>query len=788
MSLKALQDYTVYSKYAHYLPNKKRRETWDEQVERVFGMHEAKYGWSLVNLRNEFEKAKQLVSQKRVLGSQRALQFGGKPILTKHARIYNCAASYADRPRFFQECMYLLLCGCGTGFSVQKHHVEKLPAIAQRMKKAMSYTIEDSIEGWSDALGVLLSSYFVGEDVPYPIFRGHDINFDYSHIRPEGSMISWGGRAPGHKSLQKALENIQQLLERTISQSRKQLRPIDAYDIVMHASNAVLSGGIRRSATLCLFSPDDEEMMRAKTGRWFIDNPQRGRSNNSVLLLRNETSKEFFSRIKEYTKEFGEPGFVWSDDREALYNPCVEIGLYAHDDQGRSGWSFCNLCEINVKKAVTPEQFLEACEAAALLGTLQAGYDEFPYLGSVTESIVRREALLGVSMTGMMDNPKIAFDYDLQRQGAQRILEVNERVAHAIGINSCARATCVKPAGTTSCLLGTSNGIHPHHSRRYFRRVQANCLEFPAQYFAKLNPLAVEKSFWNPEKDLVLTFLCEVPETARVKNEMNAIGLLKHVCETQKNWVSSGKRSNASVQPWLRHNVSNTITVRPHEWNEVFDFIFENRAFFAGVSLLPESGDKDYPQAPFTAVLDPQEIVFEYGSGSIMASGLIVDGLKAFENNLWEACNSVLGMGDIVDIDSLRKKIIEDDSNLDINSPWIKEGLHPKSTDEELRLWLTSNVKNYEQKRSWLRRARQFATRYFNGDIKKMTYCLKDVNNWKLWCDLNREYREVEWADLTEEDPGFKTPKMEAGAACAGGKCELGDLGLTIEESLKGKA
>jgi ribonucleoside-diphosphate reductase alpha chain len=680
--------------------------------------------------------------------------------------------------------MYLLLCGSGTGFSVQTHHVAQLPSITPPHKGKRSHVVSDSIEGWADALGVLLSSYFVPTGTPFPEFSGYEVDFDYSHVRPEGSPISWGGRAPGPKSLQLALENIRTLLGRTLSKGATQLRPVDAYDIVMHASNAVLSGGIRRSATLCLFSPEDEEMMRAKTGRWFIDNPQRGRSNNSVVLLRDKTTKIFFDRVKEYTKEFGEPGFVWSDNREALYNPCVEIGLYAYDEEGRSGWSFCNLCEINIKKAETPEQFLEACETAAFLGTLQAGYNEFPYLGPVTESIVRREALLGVSMTGMMDNPRIAFDYELQCRGAQRVLDINERVAKVIGIRPCARGTCIKPAGTTSCLLGTSSGIHPHHARRYFRRVQANRLEFPAQYFAKINPMAVEKSVWNPEKDFVLTFLCEVPETARIKNEINALSLLKHVCETQKHWVSSGKRPGTSVQPWLHHNVSNTITVRPHEWTEVFDFIYHHRAFFAGVSLLPESGDKDYPQAPFTAVLTPSEIVLEYGPGSIMASGLIVDGLKAFDDNLWAACNCVLDTGECLEPESLRLKIKEDEAVFGSDNTWTSQGITSDDSDEVLKKWLLDHVKNYDLKRDWIRRARQFAERYFDGDRRKMTYGLKDVNNWKLWCDLSREYRDIDWNEITEENPGFKAPNLEAGAACSGGKCEWGDLGITIEESL----
>ncbi len=787
MSIEALQNYTNYSKFSRYLPEKKRREKWEEQVERVFSMHEEKYGRQLDGIREDFLFAKKMVQQRRVLGSQRALQFGGGAILKNEARIYNCSASYADRPRFFQECMYLLLCGCGTGFSVQKHHVELLPGVVKRENGQRTFVIGDSIEGWADSIGVLVSSFFDADDVPFPEYRGYEIEFDFSQIRPEGSPISWGGKAPGPKGLQIALKNIEALFHRILLKESLQedfwwnrLRPIDAYDIIMYASDAVLSGGIRRSATLCLFSPGDAEMMNAKTGRWFIENPQRGRSNNSVLLLRNETSQELFNAIKESTRQFGEPGFIWADDKEALYNPCVEIGMYAKDEQGRSGWSFCNLCEINIKKATTPELFLDACKAASIIGTLQAGYDSFPYLGAITESIVRKEALLGVSMTGMMDKPEIAFDYELQRAGAQVVLDTNERIAKELGLQPCARGTCVKPAGTTSCILGTASGIHPHHARRYFRRVLANKFEFPLQYFEKINPRAVEKSVWGTDVDKVVTFACEVPEGARIKNDIDAITLLNYVLETQRNWVMSGRRPGKAVQPWLRHNVSNTITVKEGEWGRVFDFIYANREFFAGISLLPESGDKDYPQAPFTAVLKPEDIVSEYGSGSIMASGLIVDGLKAFDGNLWAACDCILGIGELIEVEILRKKILNDAEMLDGDSPWIALGLNEQSPNDLLEKWLDNKVPNRSEKLDWIRRARQFAKRYFANDLRRTTYCLKDVNNWKAWCDRMRDDKEIDWDDVIEEANDRTAPKFEAGEACAGGKCDLGDLGIIL--------
>lgn len=749
MTLAQLQDYTFNTKYARYNPTLGRRETFAEAADRVFSMHEAKY--ARFGVQEQVEYAKQAVKDRLVLGSQRALQFGGKPVEDKNARLYNCTVSYCDRPRFFQESLWLLLCGCGVGFSVQRHHVAKLPALAKPSRGKTVFAVPDSIEGWADALGVLVSSYLTAEQ-PFPEYAGRTIEFDYSLVRPQGSPLSSGiGKAPGPKPLQRSLEQIRRVLDErlAIAGDGCRLRPIDAYDMVMHASDAVLAGGVRRSATICIFSIDDDEMIKAKTGDWFIKNPQRGRSNNSALLLRGQTSFEQFNSLMQSVREFGEPGFVWADSTEIMYNPCVEIGMYPVDvETGQTGWHFCNLCEINMKACVDVATFERACRAAAILGTLQAGYDKFDYLGATTERIVRREALLGCSMTGMMDNPKIAFDPALQRQMAQLILDVNAELAPKVGVNPCARATCVKPAGTTSCILGTASGIHPHHAKRYFRRVQANVNEAPLQFFEAHNPRAVEKSVWNPNgTDKVICFCVEVPKDALIKTEVSAVKLLEHVKLTQENWVMGGRRAERCTAPWLRHNVSNTITVRETEWDQVARYIYDNRDAFAGVSLLPEGGDLEYPQAPFTSVLTYDEIVAEYGTGSLFASGLIVDGLHAFDNDLWAACDCALGRG----------------QKLDIPQP-------TDITDEKAFAAYQAQVKTILAKKDWVRRAQKFAKNYFAGDVRRMSYCLKRVNNCKLWEDLTREYLPVDYTTMFEESDNTK---LVDAVACAGGKCDL---------------
>ena len=770
MSIKALAEYTRISKYSKYLPEKKRRETWEEQINRVFDMHEKHLGDKLDSIKEDFYFAKDMMLKKRILGSQRALQFGGDPILKKHERIFNCSASYCDRPRFFQEAMFVMLAGTGVGASFQKLDIDKLPTIKRRSDETVTFVVEDSIEGWADSLGALVSSYF-SKNQPFPQLFNKKLIFDFSKIRIKGSSLSWGGKAPGPEGLKKSLELIEKLFEDSLTLGQERLTTVNAYDILMFTANCVISGGVRRAACICLFSPDDDEMAKAKTGDWFIKNPQRGRSNNSALLVRHEISREKFGELFKSTKEFGEPGFIWAENNRVLFNPCCEISLYGYDEKGNSGWEFCNLTTINIKKCKTEEDFLQACKASAIVGTIQATYNKFPYLGEVTERINAREALLGCSMTGIMETPSIALNPEIQKKGAKLIVKTNEKISKLLEINAAARCCALKPEGSASCLLGTSSGIHPHHSKRYIRRVQANVMEVPLQYFEAHNPRAVEKSVWSQfGNDKSISFLCEVPDGSIVKNQVSAIDLLKNVMLTQQNWVEYGT-TDRSVKPWLRHNTSNTISVKDDEWDEVEKFIYNNKQWFAGISLLPFSGDLDYPQAPFTNVLNEKEIITEYGEGALFASGLIVDGLFAFSDNLWAACDCALGIGEpIQDIKQPSEPIRP-----------AKNGYTDKQHASKLIVYANDLKLYYEElekfnkeniKKDWLRRFKQFADRYVNGDLRKCSHLLKHVSIWKLWLDLKREYQDVDWELCFEED--FKIDVSTMGAqACAGGKCEL---------------
>ena len=728
-SLQELQNYTFVSKYARWIEIENRRETWKEAVDRVRNMMNIMYEDK--QIKEDINWAYDLMFKKKVLGSQRALQFGGEPILKRHAKIYNCTSSYCDRLRFFQECFWLLLCGSGTGFSVQKHHVAKLPNLSQEKKdkrKGVKHIIEDSIEGWADSLGILLSSYFnKPSESRFTEYRDKYVVFDYSNIRKKGAQLSSGvGKAPGFEPLQNGLEKIRELLDNCIENGQKKLRPIDAYDIIMHSSDAVLSGGVRRSASLALFSADDEEMAKAKTGNWYVENPQRARSNNSALLLKDDTSYEDFKNLMESVKEFGEPGFIWSDSTEMTFNPCVEVGMWPVDEKtGKSGWQGCNLSTINCSSVTDEDDFYERCKAAAIIGTLQAGFTDLDYLGEVSKSIFDREALLGVSLTGIMEKHDLVLTEKVLKAGAKIAVDTNKELSKKIGINQAARVTCLKPEGTSSSLLGTSSGIHPHHAKRYIRHVQANILEPPYQYFKSYNPQACEKSSWSANNtDEVIKFPIEVPDGSKLKNQLPAVEMLSVVKDTQKNWVQSGKNRSLCTQDFLSHNVSNTVTVQPDEWEDVTKYIYQNRKYFAGISLIPQSGDKDYPQAPFTTVLTSREIVKEYGDPALWCSGLIELGLNAFDNNLWSACDYIT-----------------------LN----------QETD-----------KDTDDKKLFSLKMRRFARKYFENDIRRLTYCMKDVYNWKIYTDLYDSFAKVDYTQLLETEDN--TVGIEE-ISCAGGAC-----------------
>ena len=722
-----LSDAKFYEGYARYVDEENRYETWNEAVDRVMLMHKDFYGdkisGKLADLINEATVA---YKDKLVLGAQRALQFGGDQLLKHHMKMYNCTSSYADRPSFFGEIFYILLCGAGAGFSVQKHHVAKFPEVQQRTKAPKVHVVEDSIEGWATALDVLMSSYFIGGG-KYPEYERHKVYFDLSNIRPRGAFISGGFKAPGPDPLRLSLDRIEHILNSLVlNKKQAPLRPIHVYDIVMHTADAVLAGGVRRSATICLFSIDDQEMVEAKTGNWFTDNPQRARSNNSAVVIRNKVTRDQFATLMKSIKEFGEPGFFFAEDEEITTNPCVEIGMYPQYE-GVSGWQGCNLTEINGGMCSDEETFYKACRAAAILGTLQAGYTDFKFLSDVTKKIFDREALLGVSVTGWMNNPKVLFDEKVLRKGAEIVKKVNKEVAKLLGINPAARTTCVKPSGNASVLLMTASGIHADHAPMYIRHVQMNKDTEVAQLIKKINPYMVEESVWSASNtDYAIAFPVIAKKGSYFKDDLLGVKHLELVKLAQEHWVNAGTDVDLCINKAVRHNVSNTIIV--NDWDEVEQYVYDNRNYFAGISFLPMSGDKDYNQAPNTRVIDAKEITKTYGTGAVFASGLVVDALKAFPN-LWIACSTALGFGE--DISSLGE-------------------------DHDLI-----------HKRDWVRRFKKFSDNYFKGDLKQAEYCLKDVYNLHKWEKIQQNLNAVEFEKTLTEKKYIDIDTTGA-AACVG--------------------
>lgn len=645
-----LQEYIAVSRYARYRSDLGRREIWPESVSRVRDMHLRRFAHSAAHrpdakqvaevvaqfglseqeqailskeqtLYEEIWQAFDGVRSRQVLPSMRSLQFGGAAIEANEARIYNCSFSHANRVEFFRECFYLLLSGVGVGFSAQKHHVRAIKALPERVPDnelpVRHVAIGDSIEGWSDAIDALFRSHY----------EGWLAEFNYSLVRPRGTDLKTsGGKAPGHLPLKASLIDIAKILRRAAG---RHLRPIEVYDIVMFIARAVLAGGIRRSATICLFSPDDEEMANAKTGNWFEENPQRAYSNNSALIVRDNAERQVFNELFRRIKESGEPGFYFAENEEYGANPCVEIGLCPRavvgaDDIARlralgysgplkegdvvSGWQMCNLTTVNGAAVTSTESFLEACRQASLLGTLQAAYSKIDYLGPVTRFLNEREALLGVSLCGVLDRPDILLKPEILQAGARMVKATNTIFARLLGIQPAARTTCVKPEGTASLLLGAGSGIHPHHARRYFRRVQVNRVDPVYNHFKRKNPHMSEASVYNPQTDDVIAFPVEAPEGALCREDVDGLTFLGHVLVVQKHWVEAGTAVDA-YNPGLYHNVSNTVTVKDDEWEQVADLIWEQRKHFTGVALLADSGDKTYRQAPRESLSTPEDIV-----------------------------------------------------------------------------------------------------------------------------------------------------------------------------------
>lgn len=906
-SRKEIGDYIFVSKYARTVNGKK--ETWDQSVDRVMDMHYRHLADDMaIKEGNEKEIdsylkfAERLYRDQVILGAQRALQYGGDSLLKNHSRNFNCTGSYIDRIEFFQELMHLLLCGAGAGYSVQRVHTEKLPKLKGVDEKSdpVNIVIGDSIEGWAFAVGEVVKVHYL--NLP-------SINFDYSLIRPKGSFISGGFRAPGPEPLKKCIEKLNKVLRKI---KGRKATPFELHRMACIIADAVISGGIRRSALLCQFDADDEEMLNCKTGNWFSEYPELARANNSAVILPN-TPKETYDKIFESIKEFGEPGLVFLSHKDVVYNPCcftgdmrlltgsgymkfsdlvssthkkddyyltlinkdgerkrgrvwsvgykhiirltfdngrkiectpdhrfmlqdgsvcfasnligkivkgfdntdskcteifdssdiegvydfeildeghwgVVNGLIAHncevgmfpkfrnkDGVHESGFSFCNLTEINGAKIKTREQFLDACKGAAILGTIQASYTNFKVLSPVSKKIAERDALIGVGITGMCENPEILFDPDLQEEGARVVKEMNRRVADLIGINHAARTTVIKPSGNSSQLLGcTSSGIHKFHFKRFIRNIQAANTEQALQHVKEVNPVMVRPSVYNKEGESVISFPVELDDNVLTSEDSSALDFLKLVKLTKEHWIEVGTNFDHPFYKEypemkdLRMNVSNTCTVRDEEWEEVREYVWKNRDVFSGISFLPKGGDLIYPQAPYTSVLDEKELAERYGAGAILAGGLIVDGLAVFNDDLWLACDVAMGRNN-------HHLILTDKDISDFILSHLKDGKLLVEVNGVMISdvnAISSHLQSIVDKKvDWVRRFKNFATKYLNGDLSRTEFCLKHVSLFHRWQKL-KGMKHVDWESVSWNEEWVDAGSTVA-QACSGGTCEL---------------
>ena len=766
-SKRALSDYIYQSKYSLYREDLGRKEVWEESVERIYQMHLTHLGihapaalqdeWFMEQLHEAIDYYK----QKKFVGSQRNLQFGGEPVLKSSAKSYNCSYSHCDRLEVFRETEWLLLSGCGCGLSVEQAHVDKLPdllPLEELLEESEVFRIPDSIEGWSDAIHRLLEFFFV-PGTTRPVF-------DYTDIRPKGSKIAGRFLAPGPDGLRIALDNIRKLLREAVTAGQRRLSALQCTDIIAHLADSVLSGGVRRSALMILFSPEDEEMVNCKHGDWFSTNPQRARFNMSAALDRGQVAREVYERLFEAMRTSGDPGLYWRDEFGIGCNPCCEIGFRPVDQYGNTGWQVCNLVSINGLCCTTEEEFYKICRCASTLATVQATYMDFAYLSPATRNIIESDPLIGVSIGGIMNNPQVLTNPNILSVGAMQVRQQNAKVARILGINPATRTTCVKPDGTVSLLLGMTSGIHGAYAKRYLRSVEANIEEPNLKAYEEANPKAVQPNIFKPTTDKKIFFPIEESEETLLRSELAGLKLLEYVKLVQQSWVIPGMTDMNSP---IKNNVSNTVDVPNDQWDVVRDWVWENQDYIAGVTFLSSYGDMDLPQAPMCRVATPEEILREYGVGSMFASGLVVEAIEVF-GDLWKACESAQGRGeqlfvsDHALVDYLQKNDLDEATITEDERKHILATLNAKLNDK---------VENLAAKRDIVRRIIKFAANYCRGDVYKAVNLLKSVNNLHLFEVLKKTYKPVDWKLVDFGGKRYANADEQASQSCVGGACEI---------------
>lgn len=758
---KFLSDLKLYSDFLGWDYEKGRYETWEEATNEVFNTHRVYYKKELEispRLQELVDYSYPFYKDKKFLTSQRSLQFRGEDMFKHNFKMFNCLVMYADKPSFLGNAFYLMLCGCGVGVNMMKPFLNQLPKIQKPTKGTKTYTVTDSIEGWGDAGHVLVTSYLSTDPVKgFEEYQGYNVKFDYSKIRDRGAKVGRKYKAPGPEGIRKSFEKIELLMNSYVTTQPKKFKGVMVYDFFMHLANAVLSGGIRRAACNIIVSHDDKELVYAKTGNWRAENQQRERSNNSVGLLRNKFTKEKFQHFLELNTGISDIGFVFMNNIFEIFNPCFEIGFtplhFDWKDQSivdrvmksdvtlltdptikfTTAIQCCNLVEINGAVIKNKQQYLDVIKAATIMGTLQAGYTNFKHIVDVlkeTIAISKHEALLGVSIIGWANQPWL-FDKDVLEEGAALVISTNEEVAPLIGINPAARLTCVKPGGNSGAILGCSSATGGEHSPNYFRVMQLNKDTETAKYLENHMPYLIEEGVYSEtETDYAVFVPITNPKNTLYKKDLQGVVHLELIKLVKEHWVDAGKVSERCIIPSTSHNVSNTVII--DDYQPIADYVFEHQNSFTAVSFLSQFGDKDWNQAPNTSVLNFEELTEKYGLGAMFASGLIVDGLHYFNNNLWEACDCVL----------------------DRTKPIL-------GTRSQVLL-----------KKHWIESAKRFAKNYFKRDLAGAIYCLKDVHLLHKWEETKRKFKPVDFTEILTK-PNFIDIDTMGAVACHGGSCEI---------------
>jgi len=573
------QSFIATSRYARWLDKEGRRETWPETVSR-FTSNVVGNKISDNSVIKEIEEA---ILNLEVMPSMRAMMTAGPALERDNTAGYNCSYLPVDDPKSFDEAMFILLCGTGVGFSVERQYVNNLPDVPDELFSSEDViVVHDSKEGWAKALRKLIAMLYAGE-IP---------TWDLSKVRPAGAKLkTFGGRASGPAPLEELFKFV---IDKFKNAKGRKLNSIECHDIMCKIGEVVVVGGVRRSAMISLSNLSDDRMRYAKSGNWWEGNGQRALANNSVAYTEKPDAetfmREWLALVESKSGErgiFSRPASKRQAAKNGRRNPNFEFGTNPCSEIILRPYQFCNLTEVVVRATDTLADLERKVELATILGTIQSTLTHFPYLRKIWQKNTEEERLLGVSLTGIMDNQLLTTNNRSLGETLEHLrqiaIDTNSEWSDRLGIPASAAITCVKPSGTVSQLVDSASGIHARHSRYYIRTVRGDNKD-PLTQFMKDQGIPNEPDVMKPDSTTVFSFPQKSPEGAITRNDMSAI-------EQLETWLIYQRH-------WCEHKPSITVTVRDHEWVEVGAFVYKHFDEMSGVSFLPHS-DHTYKQAPY---------------------------------------------------------------------------------------------------------------------------------------------------------------------------------------------